>query len=289
MNADASAHRRHQVVDRFEELRTYIAVAETGGVNAAAAKLGIARSAVSRRLSDLEGRLGTTLVERSTRRFELTAVGQRYYADGKRVIDELAGIEASIGREGVRGSTITVDAAPGPIVAIAAALSSFLAAHPGTTLHVVHGSRRDEPSLTISTTRRDGARQVGELEQIVVCSPSYLEGRSPPEDLADLGDHVAILVDGTTGGWVTRSGAKVAPPASVTVGDDASALALAVAGAGLAELPRPLCAAQLAAGALVEVLPAIRPGRQPIYAFATDGSAAAATLIDHIAANAGAS
>lgn len=63
-----------------------MAVVEAGGVNAAAARIVIARSAVSRRLSEREARLGATLVERSTRRFELTDMGRALFEDSKRVL-----------------------------------------------------------------------------------------------------------------------------------------------------------------------------------------------------------
>lgn len=63
------------VADRFEDLRTYVTIVDHGGVNAAAAAMGIARSAVSRRLSDLEARIGVTL-ERTTRHFEPTSAGR---------------------------------------------------------------------------------------------------------------------------------------------------------------------------------------------------------------------
>lgn len=67
------------MADKLEELGTYVAIIDSGGVNAAVASIGIAKSAVSRRLGKLEQRPGTTLVYRSSRRFEPTAVGRRYF------------------------------------------------------------------------------------------------------------------------------------------------------------------------------------------------------------------
>jgi DNA-binding transcriptional LysR family regulator len=66
------------VADKYEDLRTYVAVIDNGGINAAAAALDIAKSAVSRRLGQLEERLGATLIIRTTRSFEPTAAGRRY-------------------------------------------------------------------------------------------------------------------------------------------------------------------------------------------------------------------
>ena len=80
------------VADKFEDLRTFVSIVDNGGVNAAAAAMGMARSATSRRLSDLEARIGVTLIERTTRRFEPTAAGRSYLRRAREIlvaIDEL--------------------------------------------------------------------------------------------------------------------------------------------------------------------------------------------------------
>lgn len=271
------------MVDRFEELRTYIAIVETGGVNAAAAKLEIARSAASRRLSELEARVGATLVQRSTRRFELTATGQRYYQDAKRILDELSRIDAYAGSVATVRDTIVIDVPPHLVPAVATTFADLLSAKPGTALRLVHGSKRDKPALVVSTSKDLGGRLIGHLRTVIACSPSYLAHRPMPEDLGDLSGHIAIAVDGSDGGWISRSGAKVAPAVAISVGDDAAAVALAVAGAGLARAPYDLCVPALRAGMLVEVLAAYAEQPQPIYAHSIDGSPAAAALIDHMA------
>lgn len=74
------------MANRFDGLRTYVAILDAGGVNAAAATLGIARSAVSRRLSDLEARLRVTLVERSTRNFAPTDARQIVGEEARRLL-----------------------------------------------------------------------------------------------------------------------------------------------------------------------------------------------------------
>jgi len=66
-------------MNRFAELETFVAVVETGSLSAAGARLGIAVSAVSRRIGELETRLGVRLANRSTRGFAPTAQGQDYY------------------------------------------------------------------------------------------------------------------------------------------------------------------------------------------------------------------
>jgi DNA-binding transcriptional LysR family regulator len=69
-------------MDRFEGMDTFIRVVEAGSITGAAARLGVAKSAVSRRLKELEGHLGVELFHRTTRRMNLTETGRAYYLQG---------------------------------------------------------------------------------------------------------------------------------------------------------------------------------------------------------------
>ncbi len=84
-------------MNRFAELETFVAVVETGSLSAAGARLGIAVSAVSRRIGELETRLGVRLANRSTRGFAPTAQGQDYYERCVRLLADLADADASTG------------------------------------------------------------------------------------------------------------------------------------------------------------------------------------------------
>ena len=66
-------------MDRFEEMQTFVRVVEAGTLSAAADRMDIAKSAVSRRLADLEARLGVQLLNRTTRRINLTDSGRQFY------------------------------------------------------------------------------------------------------------------------------------------------------------------------------------------------------------------
>jgi DNA-binding transcriptional LysR family regulator len=71
-------------MDRFEEMRNFVRVVDAGSITRAADLTHLAKSAVSRRLSDLEGRLGVQLLNRTTRRMTLTDAGQRFYDESNR-------------------------------------------------------------------------------------------------------------------------------------------------------------------------------------------------------------
>jgi DNA-binding transcriptional LysR family regulator len=86
-------------MDRFEALRTFIRVVDAGGISAAAESLGVAKSAVSRRLAELEGRLGVQLLQRTTRRISITDAGRTLHERAVAVLEDLYEAEAAVARE----------------------------------------------------------------------------------------------------------------------------------------------------------------------------------------------
>ena len=83
-------------MSQIEEIRAFVMVVETGSLTQAAERLGIAVSAVSRRLKDLELRLGAPLIQRTTRRMYLNEVGQGFYERCKAVLDELEAAQQEV-------------------------------------------------------------------------------------------------------------------------------------------------------------------------------------------------
>lgn len=81
------------MANRFEDLRTFVTVVQAGGFNAGAERLGLVKSAVSRRIRDLEDRLGNRLITRSTRRISLTDAGQVLLDRSTRLLADLAEAE----------------------------------------------------------------------------------------------------------------------------------------------------------------------------------------------------
>ncbi len=75
---------------QFEDMTTFIRVVESGGISRAAEQLGVAKSAVSRRLVDLETRLGVLLLNRTTRTSNLTEAGSGFYERAKKIVEDVA-------------------------------------------------------------------------------------------------------------------------------------------------------------------------------------------------------
>ena len=82
---------------RFEEIEAFIAIARAGSISKAAKNRGIAKSALSRRLTALEERLGARLITRTTRQLQLTEVGMEFLTQAERVLDDLAEAERMAG------------------------------------------------------------------------------------------------------------------------------------------------------------------------------------------------
>lgn len=86
-------------MDRFEDMQAFVAVVEAGSFTAAADRLDSAKSAISRRVSALEERLGVQLLSRTTRRINLTATGRSYYERSARILADLNEAESAVAQE----------------------------------------------------------------------------------------------------------------------------------------------------------------------------------------------
>ncbi len=83
-------------MNKFEDMKSFIRIVDAGSITKAALQLNIAKSALSKRLSTLEQRLGITLLNRTTRSQTLTDNGRTYYRECLRIIDEVTAIESSV-------------------------------------------------------------------------------------------------------------------------------------------------------------------------------------------------
>ncbi|MGB5166563.1 MAG: LysR family transcriptional regulator, partial [Woeseiaceae bacterium] len=86
-------------MDKFEDIQAFVAVVEAGTFTAAADRLDTAKSAVSRRVSALEERLGVQLLRRTTRVLNLTETGRAFYEHAKRILSDLEEAEAAVQQE----------------------------------------------------------------------------------------------------------------------------------------------------------------------------------------------
>lgn len=187
-------------MDRFAEMQAFVRVAETLSVTRAAAQLNIAPSAVSRRVRDLEARLGTQLLQRTTRRISLTDAGRSFYGRCLQVLADLddAEGEAASDRTALSGTLRLAVPLSFTLSALSDAITEFMARHPRLIVHVDLDDRRvDLVAENIDLAIRLGqmrdsslvARRISLIRNVVCASPAFLEryGRpETPEQLAAL-------------------------------------------------------------------------------------------------------
>jgi DNA-binding transcriptional LysR family regulator len=250
----------------IEELRTFVEVADAGGITAAAIRLGVAKSIVSRRLARLEDELGVQLLARTTRGAALTEAGATFKDYAARICAEV-----DIARETVRPTgdlrgrlRIAAPLSFGP-THFAVVIAEMAKRHPQLHVQTCYSDRFvDLVAEGFDCAIRVGhlpdsnliARGVGPIHGKLVASPGYIETYGAPQTLAELLDHEALMQG--TEPWQLMDGDNVITirPQGRFKADNGSALvAAALAGLGIGYLPNGLTREHLASGALVPVLP----------------------------------
>ncbi len=261
-------------MDRLRSLELFVRIVDRGSFTAAAADLGVSRPVATATIRSLEERLGTRLVQRSTRHVRPTEEGVAYYGRCTAILADLE--DADRAASGTIAGTVRVDV-PGNLARnlLLPALPDFLARHPALTVHLGEGERFvDLVREGVDCVVRAGAledsamvaRRLGTMVEATCASPAYLARHGTPRSPDELTGHMAV-------GFVSsRSGAmlplefsvdgrtvEVTLPARVLVHTSDLSVAAARLGMGLVQAPRHRFEADIASGALVEVLAAFRP------------------------------
>jgi DNA-binding transcriptional LysR family regulator len=273
-------------------LQQFIAFAETakhGSFAAAARELGSAPSTLAKALSRLETALGVKLFHRTTRQVSLTPDGERLFRRCQRVLAEVEDLQAeAAGARAEPCGTLRIDL---PIVygrrVLLPLLAQLVERHPQLTLDV----RLEDGYVDLVKEGLDLAVRVGALRDssliarrfasqamALVAAPAYLSSRGMPRTIEQLSGHAAILFRQPSTGrarpWQLRARGKsveLEPAARAQVNDGEGMVQAACLGLGIAQLPDYMVQAELAAGALVELLPSCRPAPQPISAVYPSG------------------
>lgn len=266
----------------IEELRTFVEVADAGGVTAAARRLGVSKSIVSPRLSRLEEDLGIQLLARTTRGAALTEAGAIFRDHAAKVCTEIDIARETILPAGDLRGRLRV-AAPlsfGP-THFAPVLASLALLHPELHVQASYTDRFVDliaegfdcairvGHLTDSTLL---ARRVGSTTAKYVASPDYIKAHGAPETPEEFVTHEVVMQGTET--WMALDGGKTIAmkPQGRFKADNAIALvAAALAGIGLAGIPEELISEHLASGALVPVMTRYPPPDLGIYVIRPPG------------------
>lgn len=268
----------------LNDLYYYVQVVDHGGFAPAGRALGMPKSKLSRRIALLEARLGTRLIQRSTRRFAVTEIGQTYYGHCKAMLVEAEAADEAIALSQAEPRGVVRMTCPVALLdaRIAGMVAAFMVMHPRVEIHLEETNRRVDvvgEGIDVAIRVRPPPiedsdlvmRVLADRRQCLVACPQLLKNGVPrvPADLAglpsmDLGlpqhEHVWNLIG--------PDGAQAAirhQPRLITRGMFALRTA-AVAGVGVVQLPSMMVREQIERGELVHVIQGWAPRREVIHA-----------------------
>ncbi len=269
-------------MDRFLEMKTFNAVVDAGSFVKAADALAMSKAAVSRYVVDMETRLGVRLLQRTTRRLSLTEEGQIFYARSKELLAELAEAEEEITSLSDAASGLLRVNAPFTfgVLHLAPLWGAFRVLHPKVKLEVSLADRLVDlveegydVAIRIASLENSSlvSKRLATTRMVLCASPQYLKLSGAPTQPSELADHAVISYSY----WSTRDewhfegpqgpvSVKTNPCIHTNNGDTCRAAALA--GQGIILQPSFLVGADLASGALLELMPEFRSLTLGIYA-----------------------
>ena len=198
----------------FMEVRAFVCVAEAGSITQAAQRLGVAKSIVSRRVSQLERTLGAVMLMRTARGTALTDAGRTYYTRGAAALAELEFAQEAIEKLTTEISGELRISVPQALQCrLASLLADFVALHPKIQLEVCFEDRQvDLVGEGYDLAMRIGnlpdssliTRRLAAVRAVVAASPAYLDARGRPEQPGDLAGHDVIHYTNAPSQWRFR-------------------------------------------------------------------------------------
>lgn len=268
-------------MDTADSLQVFVRVAELGSFTRAADSLGTSKASVSAAVSQLEAAVGTRLLQRTTRKVQMTQDGQSFYDRSKQVLADIEDLQTMFQGDAEISGRLRVDMPLGVARSIVLPrLPEFLTAHPQIKIELSSTDRRvDVVAEGFDCIVRVGklddstlvARPLGSFRLVNYASPAYLARYGVPQSLADLASHQLVdyapslraqaalfeYVDGEVVGTVAMA-------ASVAVNNSDAYQAACLAGLGIIQAPDIGMGEHLAHGRLVDVLPAWRAAPMPV-------------------------
>jgi DNA-binding transcriptional LysR family regulator len=263
-------------------MRHFIRVVEAGSISKAADQLGVAKSGVSRRLAELESRLGVRLLNRTTRRSSLTGAGQAYYEGAVKLLSDVSELDAATAGAGasLEGTLRLAVPLSFGLSHLSPAIDEFLKAHPELSINIDFSDRHIDLvgqgvdlAIRIADMRDSTlqARRICPIRLLLCASPAYLKQHGVPVVPADLKKHrilqydigagpVLRLQDGEGREYVVQARPTVVANNGDFLRD------MAMAGHGIVLTPSCIAWQAMAVGDLVSILPDYCPPQRSAYA-----------------------
>ncbi len=255
---------------QLEEMAVFIRVVDAGGISRAAEQLGIAKSAVSRRLVELETRLGTRLLNRTTRSSSLTEAGHSFYQRAIKIIDDVTELNALAKDSRCRlDGTINL-AAPLSfgLLHLAPAIDDFLSLHPELSININFSDQQlnlIEEGLDLAVRIADLkdssliARKLSAIKIQLCASPDYLKKHGTPKTVDQLNHHQLLhynLANPSNWKLTDQLGKQhlIQVKAKMQANNGDFLKDMAIAGHGIVMLPSFIAWKAIASGELVPIL-----------------------------------
>ncbi|HEY0463996.1 MAG TPA: LysR family transcriptional regulator [Polyangiaceae bacterium] len=265
----------------LDSLRVFLKVAELGSFTRAGEHLGLSKARASIRIRELEAAIGCRLLHRSTRTVRLTTDGEQFLLRARRLLldaDELSSMFSA--PSNLRGRVrldLPIQFARNVVIP---RLPEFLSNHPQLEMLVSTTDRRVDLLregfdcvMRIGALADSGlvARRIGVLEMMNCASPRYLEKYGTPRGLSDLAQHLLVQYSlsfaGEAASFEYFDGSRYREQEmrrALTVNSTDAYNAACLAGLGIIQAPRTGMAANLASGAVLEILPDLRAEPLPV-------------------------
>ena len=267
---------------RSDELQVFVSVIECGSISAAAEQGGQTPSAISRSLSRLEAKLGTTLINRTTRRMDLTEEGRYFFERAKAILQQMDELEERLSqhRQTPSGRLRINAAAPFMLHAIVPWVGEFRRLYPDIQLEL----NTDDLIIDLLEQSTDIAIRIGELADSslharslgcsplhILASPAYLARHGTPQQVQELAGHslLGFTQTDTLNHWPLRhnEGDRLAIRPDLSASSGETLRQLAIAGEGIACLSHFMTHDDVQTGRLQVLLADATSGyRQPIHA-----------------------
>lgn len=258
-------------MDRFADMQMYVRVVEAGSISAAAERLNLAKSAVSRRLAELEARLGVSLIHRTTRRLNLTDSGRDYYARCVTILADVEEAESAVSQahRALKGSLKVALPLAFGLLHLAPLIQAFMTEHPDVRFELDFNDRQIDLmqegfdlAVRIATLEDSSliARRLAPIRHLVCASPAYLARHGTPHAAVDLARHACLAYSNVRdpGLWNYRGpggeSGQVRVPVRLAASSGEFLMRAAIAGEGLVLLPSFYVHEALRAGQLLPLL-----------------------------------
>jgi DNA-binding transcriptional LysR family regulator len=265
------------MTDKLEDIRTFITVVQARGFAQAGRRLGIAKSAISRRVNDLEDRLGSRLLNRTTRQLSMTPAGAELFERGLRLLADFQEAEdaVSIGSNEPTGRLRISAPVSFGSHCLGQIIPEFMSRFPRLQVELeledrvidLVGSGYDV-AVRISRLKDSSliARKIVTIHHVICGSPDYFRRRGRPKGPEDLHNHTTLRYSYVDDCWEFTKDEMLSPPSKFRCNNGDTLQKAAIAGGGLAYLPTFIVHEALADGRLEVCLSGFEKDPIALYA-----------------------